>query len=212
MTKALTRGAKRRLKRGRTPDDMAARYPSGRKKPSSRSSAALEAKERAILADLRTAARRCERAGWPDTAENKRIAAGDWRFGTLPGVLNAAKGSDGRPRLSTRALAGLMEYAVAREAWRKAEGFPSEWPGIASYCDVRGGTSRDPFEPSYVIWIAGLHAKYLNAARVLANSGRKGYVYDAFMAGEDVKSSDVAEWIVRELDAAGETLAFHFGL
>lgn len=212
MTKAKTQGARRRLRAGRKADDMAPRYPNGRKKPSSRSMTALEARERVVMSDLATAAVRCARAGWPDTAENRHKASQDWRFGTLPGVLNAALTPSGKPRLSTRALAGLMEYAVTREAWRRAEGMPREWPGIASYCDVRGGTSKDPFEPSYAAWIIGLHLKYLNAERALVASGRKAYVYDAFMAGEDVKAADVAEWIVREIEEGGLALARHFGL
>lgn len=207
MTKALSKGEKTRRRRaGRPRNAEARREPSGRaQRPSVES-------ERVTLADLASAAIRCRRAGWEDTADNRRLAAQDWRFGTLPGVLNASRGADKRPRLSARALAGLMQYATVREAWRKAEGFPSEWPGIASYCDVRGGAGKDPFEPSYAAWIGGLHSRFIAAERVLVDTGRKPYVYDAFTAGEDVKAADVASWIVEELEAAGEALAVHFGL
>lgn len=206
MTKARTKGAKRRAKAGR-PRGEGPRKPSGRLRQQNREAAAAEE-----LATCPGAAIRARRLGLdaPDADTLRRLAK-DGRLSTLLGCLNWSDGQS-KPRLPDRAYEGLMRFFRAREAYLSAIGAPDEFPSISSYCDERWGSERDPWNVEHAEHTRRVTARYLAAQDVIRGRPGEALARSAMLAPEEVGPDRVSDAACFLLARAGDALADHFGV
>ena len=197
MTKALTRGAKRRKKRDREPDPISAaigREPSGKRQ-----------RESVTDALSMVGRRRCRVMGWEATPEAITEAARDGRLLTLPGRRMAAQ------RLSARAYEAIMQYALTHERWLEAISAPSPHPSIGSYGDATHGHEGEE-RPEWKEIVRKRENAFMLAEGVLIGTKRKDQVTASLAAPEDVSPMHVGQGAVDALEYAGKALARHFGL
>lgn len=212
MTKALTKGAKRRRAKGvgRPRNTEAERDAQGRIP-----NAGPTTRDRIRLSETPAAHSRLRAMGEnPATATQERLreAASDARLVTLAGRLNAAqrrspKGSGHTPLLSAAAYRGIMQYGIVYERWARSVGSPSRFPAVGSYNDAIKG--NDDAEPSDAAERARRATRvFLDAERVvLSYPGAKSAVMWALDAPETVTPQSVPSATVALLEKVGKALA-----
>lgn len=203
MTKALTKGEARRIKRERR-DMLKAegilRQPSGAKwqpGPSERERDAM----RTVLS------RRCRFAGLDDTDDNRRLMK-DWDHGSAIGrlFLAGALRTESEPQeAAIRRKEAAFAFAMLDARHRSVQGWPSRHARGASYGQI-AGLGSGPSEET----ICALRAAYSAAHRASQQMGviARDMVESVVMRDLDIPPTENA---LRALRRGLDVMADHFG-
>ena len=186
MTKAQTKGARRRSRAGRP--RATEREPSGR--------AQREGVSEIIGPSL---LRMCKTMGWRATDANLQIAR-DPRLRTLPGRLFFAK------MLEEEDYLGLMDWAKTLHRFHRAIDAPPQYPKAATLL-ADGGSGFDMGQEA----VRAATEAYMAALGVLEAVRGRSAVDWAFSVEDLVSPRDVSRVRLGELRISGEAMAGHFG-